>query len=203
VRTREAYPPRAALALAAFSAFAAFALVVAAGDARADGMPSPHRMTKPDGSLDPKTCGVCHKPDMGLLGTKTETCTLCHGATSHSGAAEHLRAKAARVADAMSTRPKGGPTLPLDEKGGIWCGTCHVFHDPKVLGEKWLAQGWVPPDSGVPGAVRTGVTQRWEDLASAHGAKGPGGTWAKAGTRQLRASYEDGSLCLQCHGGLR
>lgn len=174
------------------------------GDALASGPGgSPHLMTKPDGSLDKKACKACHTADMGLVGKKADSCILCHGASPHSGAMEHMQANPAKVADLLSTRPKGGPALPLAENGGIWCGSCHIFHDPKVLGEKWLEHGWVPPDSGLPGVVRDGVVRRWDAILAARGAKGPAGSWATEGTRQLRMPYEGGVLCLQCHGGLR
>jgi len=164
---------------------------------------SPHHMTRRDGSLDEKACGGCHTPDMGLPGKKVDSCILCHGASPHSGAMEHLQSDPARVAELLSTRTTGGPPLPLSENGGIWCGTCHLFHDPKVLGEKWLERGWVPPESGLPGLVRRDVSRRWDAILEARGEKGPAGEWAEKGTRQLRLPYEGGVLCLQCHGALR
>jgi len=161
---------------------------------------SPHHMTKADGELDREKCAVCHTPDMGLLlGTKLDTCTLCHAVASHSGSAEHVRVEPAAVAAALAGRAKDAVALPLSEDGHIWCGTCHLYHDPKVMGEAWLAHGWVPPDSGLPGAVRDGVLIRWARLAEVHGEATKGGSFATQGTRQLRLPVEDGTLCRQCH----
>ncbi len=145
-------------------------------------------------------CPICHNDDMSLQRSKLETCTFCHGGTPHSGAAEHLRLDASRVERALSGRKDKSVELPLTDDRRIWCGTCHLFHDPS-LGEPWLTNGWVPPDSGLPNAVRNGVTARWDAIAAAHGQKEVGAAFANKGTRQLRLPVEDGTLCLQCHGG--
>ena len=169
-------------------------LAVGARRASADDSGSPHRSTE--------ACAVCHNEDMSLQRSKVETCTLCHGDTPHSGAAEHLRVEAARVKQAMAGKKDDhGPTLPLTDEGRIWCGTCHLFHDPS-LGEAWLPAGWVPPDSGLPQAVREGVTARWDALASAHGQSKVTASFAAKGTRQLRLPIENGTLCKQCHGSM-
>lgn len=171
--------------------------------ARAQEEGSPHHMTKPDGSLDMDTCGACHNEDMSLQRSKLETCTLCHAQTAHAGSDEHLRAGAPAVKQALAGQPKGGPALPLTDDGRIYCGTCHFFHDPKVMSEDWLAHGWVPPDSGIPGAVRQAVVDRWAALAEKAGEKSAVGQFASKGTRQLRLPVADGQLCRQCHGALR
>lgn len=176
------------------------ALAVAA---RAQDAGSPHHMTKPDGSLDMDTCGACHNEDMSLQRSKLETCTLCHGQTVHAGADEHVRASAPAVQKALAGQPKGGPALPLAADGRIYCGTCHLFHDPKVMSEDWLAHGWLPPESGLPGAVRQAVIVRWAALAEKAGETGALGEFASKGTRQLRLPVSDGQLCRQCHGALR
>ena len=98
-------------------------------------------MTKPDGSLDMETCGVCHNEDMSLQRSKLETCTLCHAQTVHAGSDEHLRAAAAGGEAGAGGTAEGRPALPLTEDGRIYCGTCHLFHDPKVMEEDWLAHG--------------------------------------------------------------
>src|SRR5262249_18618808 len=126
---------------------------------------TPHHMTKPDGSLDTEKCGACHNGDFSLQRSKLETCTLCHAPTVHAGADEHLRADQAAVKRALEGQPKAAATLPLADDGHIYCGTCHLFHDPKVASEDWLTHGWVPPESGLSGAVRQAVVARWAALA--------------------------------------
>ena len=71
------------------------------------------------------------------------------------------------------------------------------------MSEDWLAHGWVPPDSGMPGAVRQAVVDRWAALAEKVGEKSALGQFASKGTRQLRLPVADGQLCRQCHGALR
>jgi hypothetical protein len=158
----------------------------------------------PDDSGSPHTstemCDVCHNSDMTLQRSKGETCTLCHATTQHSGSAEHLRIEPARVGRAMAA-DAAGAKLPLTDDGHIWCGTCHLWHDPS-LGEAWLPMGWVPPDRDLPGAVRAGITARWGDIARAHDQKTVGAQFATQGTRQLRLPVQDGSLCKRCHGGM-
>ena len=160
---------------------------------------SPHHMTLPDGTLDSNACPTCHSPDMGLNLSERETCLLCHVETSHGGSLEHLRASAAEVSKIMEGRPKDAVVLPLTKEKTIYCGTCHLYHDPLVLDEKWLASGWVPPKAGLAGAVRTGVLDRWAGLAKAYDQSGDVGSFATDGTRQLRLPVEDGTLCKQCH----
>lgn len=178
----------------------ALALPALSGTSRAD-EPSPHMMVLPNGKLDESKCGACHTKDMSLLGSPLETCTLCHSEWEHSGSHEHVTADKAKIAEMMAKRPKGAVTLPTPD-GQIYCGTCHLYHDPKVLDEEWLAKGWLPPDSGVSGAVRASVLERWAKLDTGT-AKGPVGEFATSGTRQLRLPVSDGSLCVQCHGDKR
>ena len=190
-------------ARALVAAVAAGVAVVASTIAGRATVASPHHMTKPDGSLDMQTCATCHTPDMGLvMGSRLDTCTLCHVEATHSGSAEHLRVTPELVAQAMTGRPKNAVDMPLTEKGGIWCGTCHFYHDPKVLSEAWQPQGWIPPSSGVSGAVRDSLAARWSRLASAHGESGTVASFATEGTLQLRLPVSDGSLCLQCHAAM-
>lgn len=182
----------------------AFALsLLCAAVAPAQDAGSPHRMTKADGALDMDTCGMCHNEDMSLQRSKVETCTLCHSPTVHAGAQEHLRATPFDVKQALKGQPEGAPALPLGDEGRMYCGTCHYFHDPKVMEEQWLAHGWVPPDSGIAGAVRKGVTDRWAALAAKSDDQAALGQFAAKGTRQLRLPVDDGQLCRQCHGALR
>lgn len=162
---------------------------------------SPHQMTLPDGALDTKSCAICHKPDMSLERTPLETCTLCHAEATHSGSLEHIRVAPEAVARVLATRAKDAPKLSLTKEGKIVCITCHLYHDPAVLGESWLATGWVPPDSGFSGGVRKGVLERWAILEKAYD-KTKAGLFVTEGTRMLRFPVEDGTLCKQCHGSL-
>lgn len=167
--------------------------------ARADDSGSPHHMTTADGELDMEICGACHTDDMSLQRSKLETCTLCHAETSHAGSKEHISADPAAVSKALAGRAADAVALPLGDKGRMYCGTCHLFHDPKVMEEDWLAQGWLPPASGMSGAVRQAVLDRWATLAAKAGDKNPVGQFAAKGTRQLRLPVDDGQLCRQCH----
>ena len=150
-----------------------------------------------------ETCGLCHNEDMSLQRSKLETCTLCHAQTTHAGSNEHLQAAPAAVKASVAGQPEGAPALPLADDGHMYCGTCHLFHDPKVMGEDWLAQGWLPPDSGMSAAVRRGVIDRWGALAARSGDQTALGSFATKGTRQLRVPVDEGQLCQQCHGALR
>lgn len=176
--------------------------LLAAIPAAARAQESPHHMTLPNGKLNMDLCPVCHNPDMSLQRSELETCTLCHSESSHGGSLEHVHATPEQVKEVVAGRAKDAVKLPLTKEGRIYCGTCHLFHDPAVLGEKWLETGWVPPDAGFPGAVREGVEERWTALEKEF-EKGPdSGRFATQGTRQLRAPAANGSLCLQCHRSL-
>jgi hypothetical protein len=177
------------------------AVLVLVTAARADEAETLHRMVKPDGSLDADKCGACHNDDLSLSRSKLETCTLCHATTIHSGAAEHLAAAPASVARLLP-KEQPIPALPLREDGGIFCGTCHLFHDPAVGGEQLLPKGWMPPASGVPEAVRYALTAQWDRVAHKYDASDAGAKFATQGTRALRLPVNDGSLCRRCHGGL-
>jgi len=186
---------------AAFGLLTSLALVPMPAPAQEEG--SPHKMTKPDGSLDMESCGLCHNEDLSLQRSKLETCTLCHPQTSHAGSDEHLRQNGSEVKRALEGAPKGSSVLPLAEDGRMYCGTCHLFHDPAVSEEKWLAQGWLPPDKGLSATVRQSVNDRWAALALKTGEKGAIGHFADKGTRQMRSPVDQGQLCRQCHGALR
>jgi len=160
----------------------------------------PHHMVGPDGQADMAACAVCHNEDLSLARSKIETCTACHATTVHSGASEHLRANAASVARLLPPAKTDQPSLPLTEDGRIYCGTCHVFHDPAISGETTLASPWLPSSSGLAESVRQSVETRWERTQSVHGETKPGATFSKKGTTRLKLSVEDGSLCRHCHG---
>lgn len=161
---------------------------------------SPHQMVGPDGQVEDEKCAICHNEDMSLTRSKVETCTLCHAATVHSGANEHLRATAASVSKLLPPTKSDQPSLPLTEDGRIYCGTCHVFHDPAISNEETLASPWVPPSSGLSESVRRSVEARWRRAESKQGESEAGATFSTKGTRRLRLPIEDGSLCRHCHG---
>jgi hypothetical protein len=176
-------------------------LMLLAVPARSDESAGPHQMVKPDGTLDTEKCGACHNEDMSLSRSKLETCTLCHSTTVHSGAAEHLGAAPASVARWLP-KQQPAPALPLREDGGIFCGTCHLFHDPAVGSEQPLPAGWVPRATGLPEAVRRALTAQWETVAHKYNESAPGAQFTARSTRALRLPVDDGSLCRRCHGSL-
>jgi hypothetical protein len=179
--------------------FAAFGLCLATG-AQAQ---NPHKMVGPDGKLDMTTCSFCHEEDLTLSRSKEETCTLCHAAIPHGGAAPHLAASAEAVKERLPKPGPGVPELPLTDSGKIYCGTCHLFHDPAVADEQWLTKGWIPPKTGIPEAVRESLVKRIDAVAEKYGEKKSDvAHFAEKGTRQLRLPIEGGKLCLQCHGYL-
>ena len=178
-------------------------VLLAATAGRADDSGSPHHMTKADGALDTDKCPLCHNEDFSLQRSKLETCTLCHAQTAHAGSDEHVRANPDAVKHALEGQQQATPALPLADDGHIYCGTCHLFHDPQVASEDWLATGWVPPAAGVSGAVRQTVIDRWAAVASQSGNKEAIGHLATDGTRQLRLPVAEGQLCLRCHGANR
>ena len=164
---------------------------------------SPHHMTKPDGELDTEICAACHNEDFSLSRSKLETCTLCHSQTVHAGADEHLKAAPAAVKSALESQSADAAVLPLADDGHIYCGTCHLFHDPKVTSENWLKEGWLPRADGLPGAVRETVLNRWSAMAAHSEDKAAVGAFATTGTLQMRLPVDDGQLCRRCHGALR
>jgi hypothetical protein len=173
-------------------------LCALAGPVTAADDSSPHHMTKPDGALDNEKCGACHEADMTLSRSKVETCTLCHTMTPHAGSIEHLKALPTEVAARLKTV---GPRteLPLAENGGMYCGTCHVFHDP-ALGTAWLPDRPAPRASAYAEAVRTSLEQQFTAMAQRSGAARPLATFRTTHTRALRLPVDDGSLCKACHG---
>jgi hypothetical protein len=160
---------------------------------------SVHRMVTADGELDTEKCASCHEDDFSLSRSKSETCTLCHAHTVHSGSAEHLRATAAKVAHRTPAETGDGPDLPLTEEGTIYCGTCHIFHDPAVAGEELLVSGRKPKPEGRSEEIRTAVVARLNAAAKRHGAGSAEVSFSAEGTRSLRLPVDDGSLCRHCH----
>lgn len=163
----------------------------------------PHQMVGADGQAETEKCAICHNDDMSLTRSKVETCTLCHSITLHSGANEHLRAAAVSVSKLLPPPEAGRPQLPLAEDGRMYCGTCHVFHDPAISNEETLASPWVPRRSGLPESVRQSVEQRWKRTQGTQGESEAGAAFMTKGTTRLRLPIEDGALCRYCHGAWR
>ncbi|MBI4518169.1 MAG: cytochrome c3 family protein [Deltaproteobacteria bacterium] len=162
-----------------------------------------HNMIAPDGQVQAEKCAACHNDDLTLSRSKPETCTLCHSPTAHAGAAEHARASAASVARLLTPTAQEQAPLPLTEDERIYCGTCHVFHDPAISNEDTQASPWLPRPAGLPESVKQAVEKRWQRAQSRHNAPDVGATFAKKGTRRLRLPVDDGSLCRRCHGAGR
>ncbi len=164
---------------------------------------SPHRMVDEKGNVDMGMCSLCHTESMELARPKAEVCTLCHAATLHSGVAEHLGARPERVARLMPPGGEGLVRLPLTEDGHIYCGTCHLFHDPAVSQEKPLASAWLPRSTGLPEAVRESVVEQLETATRKYDiSEAPGAKFSSKGTKAMRLPVGDGRLCINCHGSL-
>ncbi len=179
-------------------ALLALLLLASPGLAADDDDSNPHHMKGPD---DDSGCGFCHEEDMSLTQSPLETCLTCHSETEHAGTVEHLRVKRSAVPP-----PASGATavsLPLTDDGEMWCGTCHLFHDPQVNQEALLSEQWLPANAGLPGAVRAAVTEGWSALAAQHGQELPVASFATSGTAWLRLPVSNGALCLQCHQGMK
>lgn len=155
------------------------------------GQENPHISSLPDDKPDASMCAYCHDDSLALSRSHAETCTLCHSETAHTGAIEHSRVGAAKVA-----RSLGDASLPLAGDGHIYCGTCHLFHDPGVMGESLLEEGRAKRDSPLNRAVRDSVAARGRrDAATADGEV----EFRDVGTRYLRLPGD--TLCRQCHEG--
>jgi hypothetical protein len=183
---------------------AALLLLAVAPTRAADDNESLHVLVTADGSLDMDKCPICHEDDNETLSrSKLETCALCHSESPHAGATRHLRASPAEVARKLAAAKKeGGAEFPLDEEGKIFCGTCHLFHDP-ALGERpRLASGWLPPETGLPGAIRSSLRGRFPEIAEKYDEESVDAHFAEHPVVQLRLPIRDGSLCLHCHAEL-
>lgn len=158
-----------------------------------------HHMRLPDGELDMDKCGFCHEDDFSLSNSKLETCTLCHDENIHSGISVHQGATPAEVARVQGERED---SWPLTDDGGIYCGTCHLFHDPTADDEEWLAKG--RPLSTTPFAVhvRESILEKWEAAAQKHETEAASVKPFDEGTRALRMPVENNELCRHCHGVL-
>ena len=161
---------------------------------------SPHHMVKPDGQPDTDKCGACHESDMSLSRSKRETCTLCHSETVHAGAFQHVHAQPAVVTRLLAAPQAEKKALPLAEDGGMYCGTCHLFHDPQLSDEKPLSARRLPPALGLNKAVEAATAAQWEGIARKYDAAGPGAKFETDATKALRLQVDDGTLCRRCHG---
>jgi hypothetical protein len=165
-----------------------------------DDSQNPHLMVLEDGSPDTDKCGFCHNDDLTLARSKEETCTLCHTVAQHGGSMTHVNAKAAEVKRLVPESKAGEMDFPLTDAGGLYCGTCHLFHDPAgvVSGEKWLPAGCPESTAPLATAVRGALETYRDSIADAQAAH-----FVKEGTRALRLPACDGALCLHCHGDKR
>jgi hypothetical protein len=173
----------------------------AAEDSDEDEDTNPHRMSGPD---DTSGCDFCHEEDMALSQSPLETCLVCHSMTEHAGSLEHVRANPVSIARLQPTpiSADAAAKLPLTEDGRIWCGTCHLFHDPQVNEEPLLTEEWLPPRAGLAGAVGDAVAAQWDRLAKKHDQPPPVAKFAAAGSDWLRLPVSNGSLCTECHRGM-
>jgi hypothetical protein len=160
---------------------------------------SPHRMVKPDGEADMDKCAVCHEADFSLSRSKRETCTLCHGETPHAGAYLHLHASPDKLRQLLAAAHEAEkPELPKAEDGGIFCGTCHLFHDARLSDDKPLAMR--RPATPFDTSVERAIAAQWPAIAQKYNAEKAGASIATHGTRALRLPVDDGTLCRHCHG---
>lgn len=159
---------------------------------------NPHWMLRPDGEPDEEKCAICHDEDMNLLSSKEETCLSCHDRTLHSGSAEHLAVAPERVAAVLPppTPNQEEPLFPLAEDGRMYCGSCHLFHDPRVA-EETLASVRELPSHALAQAVRRAILQRCENLFGSPTRAQV--SFAPQSTGFLRLPIHKDELCVACH----
>lgn len=160
---------------------------------------SPHAMVKPDGEADSDKCAGCHEADFSLSRSKRETCTLCHAETLHAGAYSHLHAPADKLKQLLSVTHEEKPELPKAEDGGIFCGTCHLFHDPRLSEEKPLATRAAGPEA-FDKAVQGAIEAQWPEIAKKYDQPKAEASFAGKRIKALRLPVDDGTLCRHCHG---
>jgi hypothetical protein len=158
-----------------------------------------HHMRLPDGELDTDKCGFCHEDDFSLSNSKLETCTLCHDENLHSGIFLHQNAAPAEVARLQGDRKDA---WPLTDEGRVYCGTCHLFHDPTADGEEWLPKGRALSMSPFAVHVRDGIVEKWKATAQKRETEAAAVKPFDEGTRALRMPVENNELCRHCHEGL-
>ncbi|GIW44491.1 MAG: hypothetical protein KatS3mg077_1773 [Candidatus Binatia bacterium] len=166
---------------------------------------SPHWMLLPNGEPDEEKCAVCHDEDKNLLSSKEETCLSCHDRTLHSGSAEHLRATAAEVEPLLPSQERHGVEFPLAEDGRMYCGTCHLFHDPRV-DEVTLAAPRSLPPAGLAKEIRQAIEKKIQGTVGTQPGAELEWSFAPQSTGFLRLPIDDNRLCTACHekeGGRR
>jgi hypothetical protein len=164
-----------------------------------DDASNPHLMVLKDGTPDTDKCSFCHEDDLTLSRSKEETCTSCHTVATHAGSSEHVNAPVEAVKRLVPATKPGGVDFPLTDSGGMYCGTCHVVHDPEgvVTGEKWLPAGCAESQTPFARAVRAQVEKSRESITDAQAAH-----FVAEGSRALRLPACDGTLCRSCHQDL-
>ncbi len=170
-----------------------------AAEMRAEDEDNPHWMLRADGEPDEEKCALCHNEDMDLLASKEETCLSCHDRTLHSGSAEHLEVSPERVAALLPPRvepEEAQQNLPLAEDGRMYCGTCHLFHDPRIA-EEILAPVRPLPSHSVALAIRRATLARCQDLTR-EGSSAEF-SFAPQNTAFLRLPLAEDELCVACH----
>lgn len=173
--------------------------VLLAAPVWADDSGSPHIMIDAKGKPDNGQCSFCHEDDLTLSRSKEETCTLCHATTVHAGAVEHMAVPAANVRGLLGEPGKGKVEWPLTDQGQIYCGTCHLFHDPRVMDDAWLTTMRPPNTSPVAVAIRAAVTQQANTQIETSGERKAKVELSTTPTRALRGAVDDGTLCRHCH----
>lgn len=183
-----------------WSLLAVALLMATAGTLRAEESDSAHSMLKPDGEADMDKCAACHESDLSLSRSKRETCTLCHAETLHAGAYTHLHASPEKLKQLLSSGHDEKLELPKAEDGGIFCGTCHLFHDPRLSEEKPLATRRDAATIPFDRAVQNAIAAQWPAIAQKYDEKQAGASFATKATKALRLPVDDGALCRHCHG---
>jgi hypothetical protein len=173
------------------------ALLLGAPTLSAQDDANPHLMLDKDGEPDLDKCGFCHDDDLSLLQAKEENCLTCHSATEHGGADEHLRAKGDAVA-ALLPKWKDDESLDFTDAGGVYCGTCHLFHDPNDASEPWLQDQAGKPATEFSAAMRRALETYRDSIAGPDAAH-----FGDKPTRALRLPAHNGALCVHCHSQQR
>jgi hypothetical protein len=87
----------------------------------------------------------------------------------------------------------------LTESGTIYCGTCHLFHDPALSEDKPLPMGRAGDQTTFAKAVRESLRDRVAATAERRGVAAPLADFPAKGTTALRLAVDDGTLCRTCH----